>query len=90
MDNLEKYIVGTKIPGWLDTKIAIGRAKVNTDEEGNMVNIVVFTTNGSSVANVGDVILNAESGLVVIPEKQAVKYKLKPQPQQTYNQKRRK
>ena len=73
---MDKFIVGERTPQWFDSQVSMGRARVNYDGK-NISNIVIYTPTGTSVAFVGDVIAMTQSGMVVIPAKKAVQYKLR-------------
>lgn len=74
--NILKFTVGEKIPDWFNAEAAIGRARVNQDESGNLVNITLFTVSKQIIANIGDVIVKTNTGLTLIPQKKAIKYRV--------------
>lgn len=70
----KSYVVGKeKAPLWLNEEAAAGRVRANY-EDGEMVNMLVYTTTGSIVAKVGDIVVLLKSGLSVIPASEAKKY----------------
>lgn len=83
MDNILKFVVGEEIPSWFNTEASIGRARVNYDEEGNLVNITLFTVSKQIVAEIGDVIVKTNTGLSLIPQKKAIKYKVTSEPKES-------
>lgn len=71
----ETFVVGKeKIPQWFNDQASIGRAKVNKDEDGELLNIIIYGPTGNKIAKIGDSVMNTRSGLVVIPEEKAKKY----------------
>ena len=72
----KKFIVGEKSPEWFKEQCSLGRAKVVYDDEGDFVNIIVYSATKNYTAKKGDVIMLLKSGLAVIPKEQAVKYKI--------------
>lgn len=74
MDSL-KFVLGKdKMPVWFNDETARGRAKVNLDEDRNIVSVTIYTPTRTLTALPGDVIMKLKSGMSVIPNDKAVKY----------------
>lgn len=74
MDSL-KFVLGKdKMPVWFNDETARGRAKVNLDEDRNIVSVTIYTPTRTLTALSGDVIMKLKSGMSVIPREKAVKY----------------
>lgn len=74
MDSL-KFVLGKdKMPVWFNDETARGRAKVNLDEDRNIVSVTIYTPTRTLTALPGDVIMKLKSGMSVIPKEKAVKY----------------
>lgn len=74
MDSL-KFVLGKdKMPVWFNDETARGRAKVNLDEDRNIVSVTIYTPTRTLTALPGDVIMKLKSGMSVIPKDKAVKY----------------
>lgn len=72
---LETFVFGKeKAPAWFNDVCAIGRAKINYDEENVIISATLHTPTGIQTAKVGDSIVYTNSGLAVIPEDKAKKY----------------
>ena len=77
MANLQKFIVGEKVPAWFTERAEMGRAKELYDEDtGELIGIRVTTATKTYDAKVGDTILLMRSGMVVVPKEKAEKYGL--------------
>lgn len=74
MDSL-KFVLGKdKMPVWFNDETVRGRAKVNLDEDRNVVSVTIYTPTRTLTALPGDVIMKLKSGMSVIPKDKAVKY----------------
>lgn len=74
MDSL-KFVLGKdKMPVWFNDETARGRAKVNLDEDRNIVSVTIYTPTRTLTALPGDIIMKLKSGMSVIPKEKAVKY----------------
>lgn len=74
MDSL-KFVLGKdKMPVWFNDETARGRAKVNMDDDRNVVSVTIYTPTRTLTALPGDVIMKLKSGMSVIPNDKAVKY----------------
>lgn len=65
-----------KFPTWFEDECSKGKARVVYDDEGDLVNVTVYSATKNYVAVEGDTIMLLKSGLAVIPKEQAVKYKV--------------
>lgn len=75
----ETFIIGKdKFPIWFNDEAMKGRAKVNRDDEGNILNVIIYGAAKNVVANVGDSIIRSKTGLLVIPKEKAKKYNVQP------------
>lgn len=75
----KKYTVSksaSNFPDWFKQQAAEGRIKLNLNDDGQVDNVVVYSPTGRSVAHVGDVVMLMKSGLSVISEEKAQKYKV--------------
>lgn len=70
----------SNFPDWFKEQAAAGRIKINLDDDGHVDSMVVFSPTGRSVAQVGDVIMLMKSGLAVISEEKAQRYKIQQNP----------
>lgn len=74
MDSL-KFVLGKdKMPVWFNDETARGRAKVNMDDDRNVVSVTIYTPTKTLTALPGDVIMKLKSGMSVVPKEKAVKY----------------
>ena len=76
-NNVLKFVVGEGFPGWFNDEVGKGRARINYDENNNLVNITLFTVSKQIIANKGDVIVKTNTGMSLIPDEKAVKYRIK-------------
>lgn len=77
MVTVKQFVFGKeKAPDWFGVETSAGRAKVNYDEDGNVINAIVYTPTKKLVANIGDTIMLYKSGLAVLNSEQAKKYKV--------------
>ena len=65
-----------KIPNWFNEQCEKGRAKINYDDDGSIINATIHTPIKSVKAKIGDSIMLANSGLQVIPKEKAIKYRI--------------
>ena len=63
-----------KAPIWFEELCLKGKAKINRDEDGNILSATLFSPSGSKIAKIGDTIVYSNSGLAVIPNDKAKKY----------------
>lgn len=74
MDSL-KFVLGKdKMPVWFNDETAMGRAKVNLDDDRKVVSVTIYTPTKTLTALPGDIIMKLKSGMSVIPKEKAVKY----------------
>lgn len=74
---METFVVGKdKFPNWFNEKAAMGRARIVRDDDGQLVHVVVNNTSGVFYAKPGDSIMKDKTGLLVIPQKTAQKYRM--------------
>ncbi len=72
---VKKFVVGDgKFPEWFDEQALRGRAKINTDEFGELMGVTVFAPTKRMVAAVGDTVMLTRNGLMVVPKEKAGKY----------------
>lgn len=70
----KSFVLGKeKVPGWFEEETSAGRAKVNYDD-GELIDVTVYTPTGTKVAKLGDTIMLLKSGLSVITASEAKKY----------------
>lgn len=67
---------GSNFPDWFNEHASEGRLKVNYNDDGFVDNIVVSGPTKRMVAHIGDVIMLMKSGLTVISEEKAKRYKV--------------
>lgn len=73
---VKKFVIGQEFPEWFENQCLLGRAKVNYDDDGEIVNVVVNSPVKRIIAYPGDSIMLLKSGLSVVPEEKAKKYGL--------------
>ena len=67
---VNKFVVGRgNIPDWFNEKCKQNRAKLNFDDDGELINISVFTPTKLMIANVGDLIILDKHGMSVVKNK---------------------
>lgn len=79
----KKFVVGKNaknFPDWFNEHASAGRLKVVYDDDGNVDNIVVSNPTRRIVAHVGDTIMLMKSGLTVLTEEKAKRYKVQQNP----------
>lgn len=65
----KRYILGNGvIPDWIEPFSKAGRIKFHYDEEINLTSATIQSPTGPRKVNVGDTIIVASSGLIVIPK----------------------
>lgn len=68
--NPKSFVVGSKnYPDWFKEQASKGRARVNYDEDGELVNITIYGATKSYVAEPGDEILFTKNGMTVVNKK---------------------
>ena len=72
-----KFVVGEGFPDWFNEEVGKGRARINYDNDGKLKNITLFTVSKQITANIGDVIVKTNTGMSLIPDEKAVKYRIK-------------
>lgn len=73
----KQFILGKeKFPAWFDEQVAKGRAKVNYDDDNDLINVTVYTPTKTVVALPEDTIMLLKSGLTVIKKEAAKKARL--------------
>ncbi len=73
----ETFVVGKdKFPDWFNQQAAMGRARTVRDDDGNIEYVVINNASGSYRAKVGDSVMKSKTGLLVIPQKTAQKYRM--------------
>ena len=74
---IKDFVLGKgRIPTWFNEQCEKGRAKINYDEDGGIINATIHTPTKSIKAKVGDSIMLAKSGLQVVPKEKAIKYRI--------------
>lgn len=74
---IKDFVLGKgKIPNWFNEQCEKGRAKINYDDESNIINATIHTPTKSIKAKIGDSIMLAKSGLQVVPKEKAIKYRI--------------
>lgn len=64
----KKFVLKDKnTPQWFKDQVAKGRAKANY-EDGELLNVTIYTPTGMSVAKPGDMIVLLKSGMAVVPQ----------------------
>lgn len=72
---IKNFILGKSVtPSWFNDICLTGKAKINKDDEGNIIFATLHTPTGMRTAKVGDTIMYTNSGLAVIPQDKARKY----------------
>ena len=72
---VQTFILGKeKIPSWFDEEASKGRARINYDDEGKIVNATLLSGSKTYTANVGDSIMNTKSGMVALSKEKAKQY----------------
>lgn len=73
--DVKEFVLGKgKMPDWFNEKCAQGRARVEYDDEHNLIGVTVHMPTKTVFAEVGDSIMLVKSGLQVIPKEKAKKY----------------
>ena len=76
----EIFVFGKgKAPDWFNHQANLGRVKLFYDDDGNLLRARISSGVNNYIAEIGDSILNAKSGMVVIKEDKAKKYKVQNQ-----------
>lgn len=74
---IKEFILGKgKVPNWFNEKCTQGKAKVDYDDDGEMVGATIHTPIKTIKAKIGDSIILAKSGLQVVPKEKAIKYRI--------------
>ena len=74
---IKEFILGKgAIPNWFTDKCTQGKARVDYDDEGQIVSATIHTATKTLKAKIGDSILLAKSGLQVLPRELAKKNKV--------------
>lgn len=69
MVEIKKFILGkSNIPKWFNEKCLQGKAKIDYDDDGEMVGATIHTPTKTIKAKLGDGILLNKSGLQVVPK----------------------
>lgn len=65
----KRFILGENIPIWIEQFSKAGRIKFEYDEEfKNIISATIQSPTGPKKVNIGDTIVRASSGLIVIPK----------------------
>lgn len=64
---------GKRIPEWVNEQAARGIIKI-TKEDGEIVEVKLFTTSGPMIVNRGDVVILLKSGVVKLTREQYEKF----------------
>ena len=65
----KRFILGNgAIPDWIESFSKAGRIKFHYDDEINLTSATIQSPTGPKKVNIGDTIVMASSGLIVIPK----------------------
>lgn len=74
---IKSFVVGKeKFPIWFNDEAVKGRARVNKDDDGDIVNVIVYGIARQMEAVPGDTIMLLKTGLTVVKQEQAKKYNI--------------
>ena len=71
----KRFILGDNIPNWIEQFSKNGRIKFHYDDELHLTSATIQSPTGPKNVNIGDTIVWASSGLIVIPKTNNVKVK---------------
>lgn len=74
MQNKDFILGKGKMPDWFNEKCLEGKARVDYDDEGNILGATVHTPTKTVKAKIGDSIMLIKAGLQVIPKNYVKKY----------------
>lgn len=67
---------GKRVPEWVNEQAALGIIKI-TKEDGEIVEVKLFTTSGPMIVNRGEVVILLKSGVVKLTRDQYEKFRRK-------------
>ena len=68
--NNKRFVLGNGvIPDWIEPFSKAGRIKFHYDDELNLISATIQSPTGPKKVNIGDTIVVASSGLIVIPKR---------------------
>ena len=69
----KRFILGENVPIWIEQFSRNGRIKFHYDDELHLTSATIQSPTGPKKVNIGDIIVCASSGLIVIPKTNNVK-----------------
>lgn len=76
----ETFVFGKdKVPAWFNDQANLGRIKIFYDDDMKVVRAKIMSGVNEYMAEIGDSIMNTKSGIIVIKEDKAKKYKVQDQ-----------